>query len=55
MPLYEYRCRSCGFEFEVLSAWSKADSQSCPECGAKPERLISSFAGSGSCEDVGVG
>jgi len=52
MPLYEYRCHSCGAEFELLSTWSKADAQRCPECGAEPERLVSSFAGSGGCEET---
>lgn len=55
MPVYEYRCKSCGHEFEALSSWSKADAQVCPECGSEPERLLSSFAGSGACQEVGGG
>ncbi len=42
MPIYEYRCRSCGKDFELL-VFGKEEPQ-CPECGAKdPERKMSSF------------
>jgi putative FmdB family regulatory protein len=46
MPLYEYACRDCDRQFEVLQRMG-ADSRglSCPSCGApKPARLQSSFA-----------
>ena len=36
MPLYEYRCRSCGHEFVELIKIGTPDSEvECPECGAK--------------------
>lgn len=40
MPIYEFRCASCGAVFEELA---RADElPPCPECGAPgPERLIS--------------
>jgi putative FmdB family regulatory protein len=45
MPLYEYRCESCGNEFEELVSASAEHGPPCPECGAeKPKRLYSTFA-----------
>lgn len=42
MPFYEYRCGSCGHEFEAMQKMSDAALTDCPEC-AKPElvKLIS--------------
>ena len=43
MPLYDFRCRTCGHEFETLVR--TGDSPSCPECrGSDLERLLSTFA-----------
>ena len=43
MPIYEYRCRSCGREFEALVR--SGEQASCPGCrSADLERLISMFA-----------
>ena len=44
MPLYEYLCRGCGNEFELLVR--AADSApTCPSCSASDlERLLSGFA-----------
>ncbi|MBP1748902.1 MAG: hypothetical protein H6Q52_1441, partial [Deltaproteobacteria bacterium] len=33
MPIYEYTCRKCGNEFEVIIFGD--DTPECPECGAK--------------------
>jgi len=43
MPLYEYECESCGFEFEELS---KKDSNSieCKKCGKTAKRKMSRFS-----------
>ena len=42
MPIYEYRCASCGFESEYLQKVSDPLLTSCPKCG-KPtfDKLIS--------------
>lgn len=32
MPIYAYRCGSCGFEKDVLQKMSDAPLTSCPEC-----------------------
>jgi putative FmdB family regulatory protein len=51
MPLYEYRCDSCGKTFEVMQRFSDDPLQSHPECGGAVHRLISApalqFKGSG--------
>ncbi len=33
MPFYEYQCRACGAEVEVLQKISEAPLKKCPECG----------------------
>lgn len=42
MPIYEYRCQSCGHELEKLQKISDPPLADCPECG-KPDltKLIS--------------
>jgi putative FmdB family regulatory protein len=32
MPFYEYRCGSCGHEFEAMQKMSDAPLTDCPEC-----------------------
>ena len=46
MPTYEYRCKSCGYEFEEFQTMSADPLIMCPKC-AKPalKRLMSSGAG----------
>ncbi|MDZ7315474.1 MAG: zinc ribbon domain-containing protein [candidate division KSB1 bacterium] len=48
MPIYEYRCVSCGHRFDVLQRMSDDGSKlTCPRCGAeKPQRMISACASS---------
>jgi len=42
MPIYEYRCGSCGFEAEFLQKVSDPLRTECPECGkATFEKLVS--------------
>lgn len=45
MPTYEYRCGSCGTEFEKFQRMSDDPVAECPSCGAKAERRISGGAG----------
>ena len=43
MPIYDYRCRGCGHEFELLVL--KTTVAACPECeGQDLEQLISGFS-----------
>jgi putative FmdB family regulatory protein len=51
MPLYEYKCESCGEKFEVIQKFSDAPVEVHEKCGGHVERLISTsalqFKGSG--------
>src|ERR1700689_3397092 len=51
MPIYEYKCESCGKKFEVLQRFSDEPLLVHPECGGKVDKLISTsalqFKGSG--------
>lgn len=39
MPLYEYKCTSCGKEFEELKSFSDSDKTVfCPDCGKEAVR-----------------
>ena len=35
MPIYEYRCISCGYEFEEVQKFSDPSFEECPDCGEK--------------------
>jgi putative FmdB family regulatory protein len=42
MPFYEYQCRACGEQVEVLQKISDAPLKKCPACGkAQLQKLIS--------------
>lgn len=42
MPIYEYRCESCGHELDVLQKLSEDPLRDCPECESSAlRRLIS--------------
>ena len=42
MPIYEYLCISCGFEFEEVQKFSDPSFEECPDCGEKSaERQVS--------------
>jgi putative FmdB family regulatory protein len=51
MPLYEYRCESCGKTFEVIQKFSDTPLEVHADCGGKVIRLVSPsalhFKGSG--------
>ena len=44
MPLYEYRCKKCGHQFEVIQKFSDKPQTKCPKCGAALEKLLSAPA-----------
>jgi putative FmdB family regulatory protein len=41
MPIYEYRCESCGREFEEWQKFSDPPVERCGQCGGATRRLIS--------------
>jgi putative FmdB family regulatory protein len=51
MPLYEYQCEACSHRFERIQKFSDPPIETCPTCGGKVRKLISSpaiqFKGSG--------
>lgn len=51
MPLYEYKCKGCNKQIEVLQRISEEPLKECIYCGGKLEKLISAssfqFKGSG--------
>jgi len=44
MPIYEYRCQSCGHRYEKLQKFSDPPCKKCPRCGGPLKKLISSPA-----------
>src|SRR5260370_35183288 len=45
MPIYEYRCSSCGFQKEYLRKLSDPVLTDCPECGKETFSKMLSAAG----------
>jgi putative FmdB family regulatory protein len=45
MPIYEYRCSSCGHELEALQKFSDAPMSECPSCHAATLVKLLSAAG----------
>ncbi|RKP49171.1 FmdB family zinc ribbon protein [Trinickia fusca] len=45
MPIYAYRCESCGFEKDVLQKMSDAPLSQCPECAKDTFRKQVTAAG----------
>lgn len=51
MPIYAYRCATCGHDFDRLQKMSDPDPEKCPDCGAdtvKRQLTAPSFRLSGS-------
>jgi putative FmdB family regulatory protein len=44
MPIYEYRCTSCGHTFEVMQKLTDRKLRKCRVCSGKLEKLISRTA-----------
>ncbi len=40
MPVYTYRCESCGVQFEKTQKFSDSPLTRCPECGKKELRKV---------------
>ncbi len=45
MPIFEYKCNSCGLVSEFLEKTAGRANHNCPKCGSKDmQKLISGFA-----------
>jgi putative FmdB family regulatory protein len=44
LPLYEYRCTSCGYSFEKIQKFSDAPEQVCPKCAGVLVRPVTAPA-----------
>ncbi|MHC4553199.1 MAG: FmdB family zinc ribbon protein [Planctomycetota bacterium] len=45
MPIFEYKCPSCGFVNEALVKSASSKAPACPQCGEKKcEKQFSTFA-----------
>lgn len=42
MPIYEYKCKECGKEFEAIQKFSDKPLKKCVECNGAVEKMISS-------------
>ncbi len=51
VPIYDYRCDACGHAFSAVQSYQDATLEACPQCGARPRKLMVSpaivFKGSG--------
>lgn len=45
MPIYEYRCKECGFQKEYMQRMSDAPLAVCPQCGKRGFTKLMSAAG----------
>jgi len=41
MPIYEYKCRKCGKQFELFQKMSDEDARSCRFCDGPVKKLMS--------------
>lgn len=50
MPIYEYTCKVCGHEFEVIQGRDEKEPP-CPECGKEQteKKAVASLGSVGSC------
>jgi len=52
MPIYEFNCKECGKDSELLVRSSKWKGEKCPECGSmRLEKKLSTFAPGGHSAD----
>jgi putative FmdB family regulatory protein len=40
MPLYEYRCKNCGHQFEIQQSFAEDSLTVCPDCGEPQLRKV---------------
>ncbi|MCB0977937.1 MAG: FmdB family transcriptional regulator [Acidimicrobiales bacterium] len=40
MPTYEYRCKDCDHQFEIVQSFSDESLRECPECGGTLKKVF---------------
>jgi putative FmdB family regulatory protein len=45
MPTYEYKCKQCGYQFELFQSMTAEPVKVCPKCNGEVIRLIGPGAG----------
>lgn len=56
VPIYDYRCASCGAPFDRLVRIGSDERPECPVCGSpETERLVSLVARGAACGPTGFG
>ena len=45
MPTYDYKCKQCGYQFELFQSMSAEPIKICPQCKGEVIRLIGPGAG----------
>lgn len=40
MPLYDYKCSSCGNHYELRESFDAPSRQPCPKCGNEAKRVL---------------
>lgn len=60
MPIYEYKCKACGNDFEKLVSLSSKDKICCPKCTSeqiakKISAVASGKSGCSSCSSTSCG
>ncbi len=44
MPIFDFKCRECGHQFDLMISNAEKDKVKCPQCGAfNPSQLFSPF------------
>ena len=44
MPIYEYRCKKCNHQIELIQKFSDKPPTKCKKCGGRLEKMISQTA-----------
>jgi putative FmdB family regulatory protein len=44
MPVYEYRCDTCEYQFELRQKFSDPPADDCPKCGEAVHKMVSASA-----------
>jgi len=41
MPIYEYQCTNCGYDFEIIQKIADSPLTKCKKCGGRLQKLVS--------------